>query len=85
MGAQTQLEPTESTFFATRFRQLRGFQPYPWQTKLFLTVLAGYAPELVYIPTGGGKTEIITVWLLATLYQIQQTGTTATPRRLYMV
>ena len=71
------------TFFIDWFIRLRGFAPYPWQTALFLAVLTGTPPSLLYIPTGGGKTDIITAWLLAILWQIKQTGTTAVPRRLY--
>jgi CRISPR-associated endonuclease/helicase Cas3 len=71
------------TFFKDWFLRLRGFTPYPWQTALFIEILAGTPPSLLYIPTGGGKTDIITVWLLAILLQIKQTGTTVIPRRLY--
>jgi len=71
------------TFFKDWFLRLRGFTPYPWQTALFIEILAGTPPSLLYIPTGGGKTDVITAWLLAALWQIEQTGTTAIPRRLY--
>jgi len=71
------------TFFQDWFLRLRGFTPYPWQTALLLAVLTGTPPSLLYIPTGGGKTDIITVWLLAILWQIEQTGATTIPRRLY--
>src|ERR1700737_4825402 len=74
---------TELVFFSTWFRTLRSFSPYPWQVKLFQAILADHAPDSVYIPTGGGKTEIIAVWLLAVLYQIKTTGALAVPRRLY--
>jgi CRISPR-associated endonuclease/helicase Cas3 len=73
----------ELVFFSTWFRTLRSFSPYPWQAKLFQSIRAGYPPDSVYIPTGGGKTDVITIWLLAVLQQIQQAGTTTIPRRMY--
>jgi len=83
ISMQPKRQPNPESFFKDWFLRLRGFTPYPWQTALFLAVLTGTLPSLVYIPTGGGKTDIITVWLLAVLWQIEQTGTTAIPRRLY--
>src|SRR5438445_2962066 len=83
MSTAAQCKQTSVDFFATWFHTLRGFSPYPWQTKLFDSNFVGNTPELIYIPTGGGKTDVITIWLLAVLQQIQQTGTTAIPRRLY--
>jgi len=84
MSTAAQCEQTGVDFFTTWFHTLRGFSPYPWQTKLFNSNFAGNTPDLIYVPTGGGKTDVITVWLLATLSQIQQTGTTNVPRRLYL-
>lgn len=70
-------------FFDDWFLRLRGFLPYPWQTALFLAVLAGTPPSLLYIPTGGGKTDLLTAWLLATCFQLSETGSLSIPRRLY--
>jgi hypothetical protein len=56
---------TSLQFFQREFKALRGYNPYPYQEQQFSSVLNGRPAELVYIPTGGGKTEIIAVWLLA--------------------
>ena len=77
--------PTEAglDFFRHWFHELRGNNPYPYQEQQFMSALNGCPEELVYIPTGGGKTEIITVWLMAVLWQIKATGSVSIPRRLY--
>jgi CRISPR-associated helicase Cas3 len=77
-GVETSLQ-----FFQQEFKALRGYKPYPYQEQQFSSVLNGRPAELVYIPTGGGKTEIIAVWLLAVLYQIKTTRAVSIPRRLY--
>jgi CRISPR-associated helicase Cas3 len=74
---------TSVQFFQREFKALRGYNPYPYQEQQFSSVLNGRPAELVYIPTGGGKTEIIAVWLLAVLYQVKTTGAVSIPRRLY--
>jgi CRISPR-associated endonuclease/helicase Cas3 len=78
-----QLEQTPAVFFAERFQHLTGHTPYPWQVAAFQSALADTPHDLIYIPTGGGKTDIITIWLLAILYEIRA-GTMAIPRRLYV-
>ena len=83
ISMQPKRECNYGTFFEDWFLRLRGVSPYPWQTAPFLSVLAGTPPSLLYIPTGGGKTDVITAWLLAVIWQIQQTGGTTIPRRLY--
>ena len=83
ISMQPERQCNAGNFFKDWFLRLRGFTPYPWQNSLFLAVLKCTPPSLLYIPTGGGKTDIITVWLLAILWQIKQTGTMAIPRRLY--
>jgi len=62
------------TFFKDWFIRLRGFTPYPWQTAMFLEMLAGNLRPFLYGPTGGGKTEIISIWLLSLLWEIKQYG-----------
>lgn len=81
MQPKRQLLP--EAFFNDWFLRLRGFTPYPWQTALFLAVLAGTPPSLLYIPTGGGKTDLLTAWLLTICFQLSETGIVTAPRRLY--
>ena len=42
--------------FVTRFEQLTGHQPYPWQVRLFQSLVAGHIPHNLGAPTGAGKT-----------------------------
>ena len=51
--------------FATRFKQLTGCQPYPWQLRLFESLVVGHIPQNLGAPTGAGKTNVIPCWLLA--------------------
>jgi CRISPR-associated endonuclease/helicase Cas3 len=51
--------------FLARFEQLTGHQPYPWQTRLFDSLVAGHIPQNLGAPTGAGKTNVIPCWLLA--------------------
>lgn len=54
--------------FSSKFEQLTGSPPFPWQTALFERMTAGQEvdiPSVCHIPTGLGKTSIIAIWLLA--------------------
>jgi hypothetical protein len=51
--------------FATRFEQLTGHQPYPWQIRLFESLVVGHIPHNLGAPTGAGKTNVIACWVLA--------------------
>lgn len=62
------------SFFQNYFLRLRGFTPYPCQMALFIEMLAGDLRPFLYGPTGGGKTEIISIWLLSLLWEIKQYG-----------
>lgn len=59
--------------FTGRFQSLTattdgaGFAPYPWQIRLFERMVAGHLPDALDIPTGLGKTSVMTIWLLARL------------------
>lgn len=70
-------------WFQNTFEILTGFKPYPWQTSLFDLLIAENPPELIYAPTGAGKSDVITVWLCAVLNQIHSGQTLTIPRRLY--
>lgn len=68
--------------FASYFRQLTGIsgEPFPWQAKLFERLKSGDVPRVVTLPTGMGKTSVMTVWLLALAE-----APDAVPRRLIWV
>jgi CRISPR-associated endonuclease/helicase Cas3 len=65
------------------FSKLVGHDPFPWQQALYAKFVAETSdniPEVVFIPTGLGKTSVIAVWLLARLEQPSRL-----PRRLVYV
>ncbi len=66
--------------FASRFQSLTGYQPFPWQERLFRKFLVGEFPETCSLPTGIGKTSIIIIWLLALIERSD-----LVPRRLVYV
>ena len=51
--------------FAEAFEALTGYEPFPWQARLFNQLSAGDLPPAVDIPTGLGKTSVMALWLLA--------------------
>ena len=51
--------------FAEAFEALTGYEPFPWQARLFGRLSAGDLPPAVDIPTGLGKTSVMALWLLA--------------------
>lgn len=69
------------TTFKTRFKVLTGYEPFPWQIKLFEQwVGKGEPPPSCNLPTGLGKTSIVAIWLLALMDQPGKI-----PRRLVYV
>lgn len=55
-------EPPElsSRDFAAFFRDVHGWEPFPWQQRLTAQVLAGHAwPKVIDLPTGTGKTAVL--------------------------
>jgi CRISPR-associated endonuclease/helicase Cas3 len=65
--------------FEEDFKQLTGYEPYPWQVALFRSLISVNIPENLNLPTGAGKTSVIPVWLLAFIENPQL------PRRLVYV
>lgn len=51
--------------FRELFKELTGQEPYPWQCEMYDSILQGNIPHILDIPTGLGKTSIITIWLIA--------------------
>ncbi len=51
--------------FRAIFQALTENDPFPWQEKLFLRLVAGELPRHCDVPTGLGKTSVIAVWLAA--------------------
>lgn len=50
---------------AEAFRLLTGFSPMGWQTRLLGSLLSGDVPSAISLPTGLGKTAVMTLWLIA--------------------
>lgn len=71
-------------FFQSGFYALTGHTPFEWQTRLFQEIIAGNWPERCDIPTGLGKTSVMTIWLLALVWKLQQ-GDITIPRRLVYI
>jgi CRISPR-associated endonuclease/helicase Cas3 len=51
--------------FEEGFTLLTGNAPFPWQRALYQRFVARDFPETCDLPTGLGKTSVITLWLLA--------------------
>ncbi|MPZ35513.1 MAG: type I-U CRISPR-associated helicase/endonuclease Cas3 [Rhodospirillales bacterium] len=66
--------------FDKDFAALSGFdRPLLWQRRLFLALLEGDVPSAVDLPTGLGKTSVMTIWLIARAHGAKL------PRRLVYV
>lgn len=56
---------------ATTFKELtkddtaEGFEPFRWQKRLLHRFVSGDLPTAVDVPTGLGKTSVVTLWLIA--------------------
>ena len=57
-----------------------GNPPFPWQRRLLDHLIANQLPESLDLPTGLGKTSVITIWLVA-----RACGAHHLPRRLVYV
>ncbi|MGA9996744.1 MAG: type I-U CRISPR-associated helicase/endonuclease Cas3 [Pyrinomonadaceae bacterium] len=71
--------------FASCFRALTGYEPFHWQSKLYERLLHGELPDVCDIPTGLGKTSIITIWLIALAELLNRDESWRLPRRLVYV
>lgn len=76
----------DNSSFRAIFRTLTDNDPFPWQEKLFRRLAAGDLPRHCDVPTGLGKTSVITVWLTAlatSLLDPERCG--RVPRRLIYI
>ncbi len=64
--------------FSAYYRQVRQREPFPWMCRLADSFAAGQLPDVIDLPTGSAKTEIVVIWAWA-----QQQGH-AVPRRLWV-
>jgi CRISPR-associated endonuclease/helicase Cas3 len=65
--------------FDRAFRALTGSSPFPWQRRLFGRLMKDNIPACCDLPTGLGKTSVMTIWLIA------RSHNSALPRRLVYV
>ena len=54
-----------SDTFENSFKALTEYEPHPWQRRLYDEFIKGNYPPVLDIPTGLGKTSIMTIWFLA--------------------
>lgn len=54
------------------FELITGNSPFHWQKQLFEEMKEGKFPDICDIPTGLGKTSVITIWLLALVHSLSQ-------------
>ena len=72
--------------FCQCFKQLTGYDPLPWQQRLYQDHFEKNAlPDAVSIPTGLGKTAVMALWLIALAEQCRKNEESRLPRRLVYV
>lgn len=70
---------TQQLDFRAAFRALQGNEPFRWQQRLFEQISRHGLPSALDLPTGLGKTSVMTIWLIARAFGA------ALPRRLVYV
>jgi CRISPR-associated endonuclease/helicase Cas3 len=55
----------EITHFDRHFWALTGSSPFRWQRRMFRRLVKGDIPSCCDLPTGLGKTSVMTIWLIA--------------------
>jgi CRISPR-associated endonuclease/helicase Cas3 len=72
--------------FEQLFNAATGHAPFRWQKRFYVELLKGKIPLRCNIPTGLGKTSIITIWLLALAEQLRNgSAGISLPRRLVYI
>ena len=69
---------------ASWFESIKGYKPLEWQRRLMREFADGHVPEACDLPTGLGKTSVITIWVIALAFQISR-KLPMLPRRLVYV
>lgn len=73
-------------FFEDSYTALREQKAMRWMARMFSTLIRGHPPQLVDLPTGSGKTDLIVIWLLALAwYARDKENHTPIPRRMAWV
>lgn len=87
VNANDRNQTDPDVFFWEHYLSLTGDEPFPWQRKLFTEFTADTPCFRAHcpVPTGLGKTSILTIWLLALGYRVLNGTTTGFPRRLAYV
>src|ERR671936_236114 len=76
---------THQVEFDTSFQLLTGRSPFPWQQRLFTELVERRIRRTYDIPTGLGKTSILSIWLLALARHAANGSPGGFPRRLIYV
>lgn len=71
--------------FRELFEKITGHPPFPWQQTLFDEFLQKQFRKTCDVPTGLGKTSIITIWFLALAHHARTGTLNDFPRRLIYV
>ena len=71
--------------FRKCFQQLTENDPFDWQEKLFQKFINGEFPDACDIPTGMGKTNVMTIWLIALACQLKNKNRQIPLRLVYVV
>jgi CRISPR-associated endonuclease/helicase Cas3 len=71
--------------FRNCFNALTDNAPFDWQERLFHKFLAGEFPDACDIPTGLGKTHVMTIWLIALGCWLKQPARKLPLRLVYVV
>jgi CRISPR-associated endonuclease/helicase Cas3 len=74
------------TTFRREFATIAGgATPFAWQEELFGLFVGGKIPPRIDLPTGSGKTSVMTIWLLALAAQVKSGERPSLPRRIVWV
>ena len=65
--------------FQSFYEARRGFSPFPWQVRLAERFASDELPDVIDLPTGSGKSDLVLIWAWA------RQRNTNLPRRLWMV
>jgi CRISPR-associated endonuclease/helicase Cas3 len=71
--------------FRKCFNAFTGNDPFDWQERLLERFVSGDFPSACDIPTGLGKTHVMTIWLIALGWWLKQTVRRLPLRLVYVV